>query len=1293
MRKASLGKQILSVTMAAALMLGTNFPTINAFAKEASVTEYTPVEVDAKNPLLKKDSNATVSAFNPDEEVTIIVELSEKPLAESYSSRKQSMSFETYLRSSNAKTVSGRIETEQKNTIKKINDVVDTEGNVQVLYKYDTLINGFAIKTKYSELDKIKKLSNVKNAHVSRMYSRPAITKSGVAAGATDSGDQESYAYTGSGKLVAVIDTGLETGHEAFATVPEEVKYSKADVQSLMNEANLNAKISSADSVYVSGKVVFAYDYADHDTNVNPTVESLERGNAHGTHVAGIIAGNSEKFQGIAKDSQLAIFKVFSDWSDDAFESNIIAGIEDAVSLGVDAINLSLGSTAGFPEPNPEKGGIEVVYSNLLDTGISVLAAAGNENSIAEYNNNSNLIFSSNPDTAVVCDPSTYGSALSVASVNSSKILSKCFLLGEEKIPYQENANDGAPLFSSLDTEEYIYVPGDGNADDYEGLDLTGKIAVVKRGGIPFDEKLTHAREAGAIALIVVNNQPGTIGMALTEENYVIPAIMVSNEYYDMFLEADEKTITISNDVIEADNPQGNLMSSFSSWGPSVNLDLKPEITAPGGSIYSSVPFGNYDCMDGTSMATPYIAGATTLVRARIENDLAAVEEKEMAKIIDKILMSTADPIKDTAGEYYSPRKQGSGVVDVAGALSTNTYLFTSPTDNDPIGRPKLNLYDDFNKTGIFESTFYIKNIGDTPATYTVSNESLVEAVYDDAFITEASVSVSDMVTFSVNDGSASQITVAANSTEEIKVKWELSNELVEYYNEYFENGEFFEGYVFLTPEGDEAELSIPYLGFYGDWCKAPIFDTGTVYDYLPFQQVPTSLITKNMIVGVNQFDEITCELLYGDYSPIWYGEYYETALAPDYKKIAISAAEDSVFDSIEYASISLLRNAKSIEYTIKDSEGNVVLSGSEENIRKTFITPNGANALNLDINFSAKDNGQPRENNSVYTLEIKANLGYADRENSNDTLTFPITIDNESPVINSIKEIKEDGKTYLEVNAVDNQYIQCVSLYTGDEDGEAGTPNELVQLEAIPVCEEKANTLLSQKIDVTEFVSAGGKIEDIRVEVVDYATNYATYKAEKDPVEEIKVGAVKNLAVKSFTPSKITLSWDKTKNATGYIVYGYNTKTKKYEKINSTGKNTFTVTKVAGKALKSGTKYKLKVRAYINKAGKNYYGAYSSLTATTKVAKVTDVKLTSKKRQNLSVAWKKVTGAKGYQIAISTKAKTGYKAVGKTTKLKFIKKKLNSGKKYYVKVRAYQVINKKTVYGAYSKAKAIKIK
>ena len=156
--------------------------------------------------------------------------------------------------------------------------------------------------------------------------------------------------------------------------------------------------------------------------------------------------------------------------------------------------------------------------------------------------------------------------------------------------------------------------------------------------------------------------------------------------------------VTVASIENARNGANGNYkMSDFSSWGVSPDMRLKPEVTAPGGNIYSSVPGGGYQYKSGTSMATPQITGVSAVVLERVQNDplFSSMSARQKADVVQNLIMGTAVPVADPnagSGAYYSPRKQGAGLVNVQAATTSSVY----PTVNGATdaSRPKADLGD-----------------------------------------------------------------------------------------------------------------------------------------------------------------------------------------------------------------------------------------------------------------------------------------------------------------------------------------------------------------------------------------------------------------------------------------------------------------------------------------------------------------------------------------------------------------------------------------------------------------------
>ncbi|MDE7394984.1 MAG: S8 family serine peptidase, partial [Clostridiales bacterium] len=321
--------------------------------------------------------------------------------------------------------------------------------------RYNTVLSGVAIRIKTSDFalaeGEITALGGT--AVLSETYAVPktisssastyeaAETKDGVTENKVDVQEtgifnSENSPYDGTGTIVAVLDSGFDYTHSVFQKALDDATVAKslADISSALASTNAvkTTPTLTAGDVYYNNKIPFMYDYADFDADVYP-LES-----EHGTHVAGIIAGDDTqnavtrdsqgnetqldyRVRGVAPKAQLALMKVFSDVDAGAKQSHILAAVEDCVNLGVDAINMSLGMSSGFAR-EVDKEYCNLVYDKVRGEGISLICAASNDyNSTYGSEANGNLPLTSNPDSATVGSPSTYDAALSVASISGVK--------------------------------------------------------------------------------------------------------------------------------------------------------------------------------------------------------------------------------------------------------------------------------------------------------------------------------------------------------------------------------------------------------------------------------------------------------------------------------------------------------------------------------------------------------------------------------------------------------------------------------------------------------------------------------------------------------------------------------------------------------------------------------------------------------------------------------------------------------------------------------------------------------
>lgn len=452
-------------------------------------------------------------------------------------------------------------------------------------------------------------------------------------------------------------------GHEIFKTAPKSPSLTKEKLQSMLEQHDFQVEqiISgiSVSDLYYSAKIPFQFDYGDRDKDGMPG----DKG-SHGTHVASTAAGNTgvnEAAMGVAPQAQIINMNVFKSTGGASY-ADILAALEDCILLGVDVANLSLGSDCGYIDYDSEDAftkSLLDVFERTGESGVSLAVAAGNAYNAAYGDAFGGKALASNPDYGLVSEPSTYGESLSVAAVSNGMVKGPYVTVGGKNLAYQDSAtiseDENAKPFRSLSARgsiEYVVVPNYGAEEDYAGLDLTGKIALVQRGGgMYYEQKERAAANAGAIGMLVYNNVPGMLYMSITD--WKIPCAFISQAAGEYMKQQQTKTLSVAAADALVESPTYG-MADFSSWGATPELTLKPEITAPGAGIYAAVP-GGYESMDGTSMASPHAAGGMVIVQQALkarDNSMTGAQRKHMT---DTLLMSIAHVIYDDNGVPYSP--------------------------------------------------------------------------------------------------------------------------------------------------------------------------------------------------------------------------------------------------------------------------------------------------------------------------------------------------------------------------------------------------------------------------------------------------------------------------------------------------------------------------------------------------------------------------------------------------------------------------------------------------------------
>lgn len=1006
-----------------------------------------------------------------------------------------------------------------------------SEEDIEVGSQWTTVVNGMSICVPYGILDDIRSMDGVKRAYVQHTYSLPNPVENSIVEEGKGlfgysydmAGIKEAWAegYTGKGMLVAVLDTGLDikTNYEGIVTRTHEaftddsfmsgdptdeetgwdLRFDYDSMEAFLAENQLAATTGQSGNLitydnnvlYKNLKVPYAADYADGDVNVLPADSD------HGTHVSGTIAGYCEteegevKFSGVAPDAQLMMMKVFSDSASSTQESYIINALEDSLKLGADIINLSLGSDNGYAFDDTIQNS---VFARVEAAGIVLMTSAGNSAYSSAENNYGGESLVTNPETSMMSSPAVYKSNLAVASIdNTINVQAYLTWTDEDGSTHKAFFNDPwtVAMKSDFSDKEYpIYlVEGTGTYNDYYNAGFNngyngGKdgLALVMRGEISFADKVNNANyftgtnsrgeRYGVLGVIVYDNDPdGTELISMSVADTSLDSAFISGKDGAAIAEALKagRRVTIRvSDVDEViDNETAGEMSSYTSWGAGSGLELKPEITAPGGNIWSTVIdpnsykiadadyVGSYSMMSGTSMAAPHMSGIGALVRMRVnaESFFAGYPSASIGDVVSQLLVSTAVPQIDADGSYYSPRQQGAGLVDAAAALKTPAYI---TVDGQNVG--KLELKDDPEKTGDYPIQFHVTNISND----TVSYDAKVVLMRPDTDAVESVWGSRDVITAQdvvIKTVSIGRVTVPAGETVTVDKSVSLTAEEKAELDNLFENGTYVEGFVILMDAAgsDNPQIGLPLLAFYGDWTKAPIFDTATWLDEVEegesFWDLETSwsptivgsqLIAAGEVIGYynlgqNIFDANSTE---------YQGEYLK-------ENITLSPNGDGYLDLMDDFLLYQLRDSRLIVVEAKDAvTGEVYFRDWSVYNSKTIYDYNYGFVLPYSLygtipSWDGTDmdgNTLPSGTQCIFTITAYGEGDYGDMiyselygreitdfeafipgENepvfnghamdmTGDVISFPVVIDTIAPKLqnNAVTFYEEDGRTYM---------------------------------------------------------------------------------------------------------------------------------------------------------------------------------------------------------------------------------------------------------------------------------------
>ena len=688
-----------------------------------------------------------------------------------------------------------KLESKQEKMTKTISKKALDGQTLDVVWNLTLATNIISANVQYGQIEKIENVKGVKQVLIETRY-EPCVVKESettdpnMATSSNMIGSNFAWAngYTGAGSKVAIIDTGADTDHPSLsgAAYSYAVKglgitpvtaADYADKLEKLNAFKKNGDLKASD-LYVSAKIPFGFNYIDADLDV--THDNDTQGD-HGSHVTGIAAGNryieqadgsfapaldTALTQGVAPDAQVYTMKVFGKGGG-AYDSDYMAAIEDAMILGCDSANLSLGSgNPGMSRQSDAK--YQAILEAVVNSGMVVAMSAGNsghwfENTPYAYPYAESVSWATNGS------PGSYTNSLGVASVDNVGSTGNYVEFAGTKMFYTDTSEAPIQPMTALAGEQrFVYVDAVGNPEDFAaaGDELKGAIAMCNRGEINFTAKGNNAVAAGAIGTIVVNNAAGTLNMST--DGYTATAPYVSLTLEDGLIikagaekkEANGVTyyvgkLTVGSKAgVKVQTADYYTMSDFSSWGVPGSLELKPEITAPGGNIYSLQNGGGYQNMSGTSMASPQVAGMAAVVAQYVRaNKLTEKTGLTARALAQSLLMSTAVPMYQDHGEgeygYYPVMQQGAGLANVGAATSAGTYILMDKGTNAGAadGKVKVELGDDPQRTGEYSFGFTINNLKDIATSFNLSADFFTQDVFTNQFEDGSEVNFEDTYT------------------------------------------------------------------------------------------------------------------------------------------------------------------------------------------------------------------------------------------------------------------------------------------------------------------------------------------------------------------------------------------------------------------------------------------------------------------------------------------------------------------------------------------------------------------
>jgi subtilisin family serine protease len=495
----------------------------------------------------------------------------------------------------------------------------------------------------------------------------------------------------------------------------------------------------------------------------------------HGTHVAGIVGANG-KVTGVAPDVEFGAYRVFGCKGSTSAEV-VMQALETALDDGMDVVNLSLGESFQWPGYPTAKAA-----DKLAEEGVTVVAAMGNDGEAGVFSGSA---------------PGIGEDVIAVASTDNPKErMDAAFVESLDRSVGYRTINDTPEPEEGSATDPVVWL-GRACAEDASEGDVNGKAALVIRGTCTFKEKYERAVAEGATSVIIYNDRSGPFAGTGIEEG-TVPTVTLTDtdgkDLRDLAAIGKGPVLEFTGETVLVDLPRAGRASAFTAYGPAPDLMFKPDMTAPGGGIWSTVPVadGSYESLSGTSMASPHVAGAAAL--------LIGDDPRLKPREVRTRLANSAKPVawgdNPELGELEAAHRQGTGVIDVIDALDAEACLYPTGVNTGDGTGPRT-----------FELTLTSRD--NAARTYELTHQSTIATTGDER--APGFNAVEPKVTFEpkeleLHPGQSATVQVTVEPNAELPL------------------GSVFGGRITARPENGES-LSAAYSGYQGDYLAIPVLE------------------------------------------------------------------------------------------------------------------------------------------------------------------------------------------------------------------------------------------------------------------------------------------------------------------------------------------------------------------------------------------------------------------------------------------------------------------------------------